>query len=84
MSYRVELSRRAERDLSGLLRAVADRVRLRIFTLADDPRPRGSAKIASPDRWRLRVGDYRAIYDIDDRAQLVIVQRVGHRKDVYR
>lgn len=83
MTYRVEMTRSAERDLNALPRA-ADRIRARIVGLAEDPRPRGSIKIGPPNRRRLRIGDYRAIYDVDDRAQLVVIREAGHRKDIYR
>lgn len=84
MSYRVELSRLAERNLGALPNTIAERIRPRLLALAQDPRPRGSIKIGQPERRRLRIGDYRAFYDVDDGAQHVMVVRVGHRKDVYR
>ncbi len=56
-----------------------------IHTLADDPRPAGCEKLAGKqDRYRVRVGRYRIIYSIGDEDLLVVVVRVGHRKDVYR
>jgi mRNA interferase RelE/StbE len=64
-----------------------DRVRVvgRIEALAEDPRPPGSEKLAGPARaFRVRAGDYRVIYTVDDVARLVIVEKVGHRGDVYR
>jgi len=56
-----------------------------IESLADDPRPGGVKKLAgADDLWRLRVGDYRVIYEIRDRALVVLIIAVGHRGDVYR
>jgi mRNA interferase RelE/StbE len=64
-----------------------DRVRIigRIRDLAEDPRPHGSEKLAGyDDRYRVRQGNYRIVYAIDDNAGHVTVFKVGHRKDVYR
>ncbi len=55
-----------------------------MFRLADNPRPPGSLKLAGRDFWRIRVGDYRVIYAIDDNEEVVRVVRTGHRRDVYR
>ena len=55
-----------------------------IDELAENPRPRNSRKLRGKEGWRIRVGDYRVIYEIDDEAQEVLVLDVGHRRDVYR
>jgi mRNA interferase RelE/StbE len=55
-----------------------------IERLATDPRPRNCKKLKERTGWRIRVGDYRVIYEIDDRAKTVVVMRVRHRSDVYR
>ncbi|MGH9101893.1 MAG: type II toxin-antitoxin system RelE family toxin [Acidimicrobiales bacterium] len=53
--------------------------------LADDPRPRGCEKLAGmADAWRIRSGNYRVVYTIDDHVQVVTITRVGHRREVYR
>jgi mRNA interferase RelE/StbE len=52
--------------------------------LADDPRPPGAVKLAGRDDYRIRVGDYRIVYAVDDEEGLVIVARIAHRRDVYR
>jgi mRNA interferase RelE/StbE len=51
--------------------------------LSDDPRPHGCEKISGTDEWRIRVGDYRIRYTIDDKGKVVIVTRIGHRKKIY-
>ena len=64
-----------------------DRLRIigRIHDLAGDPRPNGSEKLAGyDDRYRIRLGNYRIVYAIDDKASHVTIFRIGHRKDVYR
>lgn len=55
-----------------------------MFLLAEDPRPPGSSKLRGREEWRIRTGDYREIYEIDDEAREVLVIDIGHRRDVYR
>jgi mRNA interferase RelE/StbE len=83
--YRLQLSSRAEKDLNRLQGATWERVRDALVALRDDPRPHGSKKMrGAEDSYRIRIGDYRAVYDVDDSKQIVIVQRVRHRREVYR
>jgi mRNA interferase RelE/StbE len=56
----------------------------RIQALAADPRPTGCRKLAGGDRYRVRSGEYRVVYSVDDAQRAVLVVKVGHRKDVYR
>lgn len=85
MAYRVLVRPAAERDLRALPPTILARVDARIRTLADNPRPRGTERLRGPQGgFRLRVGDYRLLYDIDDAQQAVIIGRVRHRRDVYR
>ncbi|MDX2055276.1 MAG: type II toxin-antitoxin system RelE/ParE family toxin [Polyangiaceae bacterium] len=53
-------------------------------SLADEPRPSGAKKLVESDYWRVRVGDYRVVYSIEDSVLVILVIRVGHRRDVYR
>jgi len=55
-----------------------------IDELAEDPRPRNSRKLRGKEGWRIRVGDYRAIYEIDDEAREVLILDIGHRRNIYR
>jgi mRNA interferase RelE/StbE len=83
--YRVLLERAAEKDLSRLSAAIHDRVIAAIQALANNPRPPGCRKLAgSKNDWRIRVGDYRVIYEIADQIRIVRVNRVRHRREVYR
>ena len=83
--FEVFLERAAERDLKRLPPADFRRIIPPIKSLAENPRPPGCHKIAgSTNDWRIRVGDYRVIYEIDDRATEVRVMRVRHRREVYR
>ena len=83
--YRVLLERAAEKDLSRLSSEIHARVIAAIQALAKNPRPSGCRKLAgSKHDWRIRVGDYRVVYEIADAIRVVRVNRVRHRREVYR
>jgi mRNA interferase RelE/StbE len=83
--YRVLLERAAEKDLSRLPAETHDRVIEAIQALASNPRPVGCRKLTgSKHDWRIRVGDYRVVYEIADVIRIVRVNRVRHRREVYR
>jgi len=83
--YSVEVSRTAEKQLKRLSQPDQKRVVTAILELADDPFPRGSRKLTGYEEvFRIRVGRYRILYSISNRELVVIVLKVGHRKDVYR
>ena len=83
--YRVEITPSAQRELSKLPKNVQKRVDERIQALAENPRPPGSKKLEGEDGFhRIRVGDYRIVYQIKDKLLLVLVIRIGHRREVYR
>ena len=85
MICRVITTPQANRQFEKLDRQFQDRVRRAIEALADNPRPMSCVKLSGPEGWyRIRVGDYRIIYDIQDRHLVVIVIRIGHRREVYR
>lgn len=84
MTYRVEFTAAAARQIKKLPRPARDRVLDSIEELAEDPRPHGSKKlVGEKTAWRIRVGDYRVIYDVFDTELTVTVVRAGHRRDVY-
>jgi mRNA interferase RelE/StbE len=84
-AYRVQVAPSALRDLEKLDRPVRRRLWQRIEALEQNPRPPDSAKLRRPaPYWRIRIGPYRVIYTIRDRDLLVLVVRVGDRKDIYR
>lgn len=84
-TYRLQIKRSAEVDLRRLAEPIFTRVNERILALRDDPRPTGVRKLqGQQEGWRIRVGDYRVIYLIDDTARLITIVRVRHRRDVYR
>ena len=83
-SYRVALASSAEKELDRLPKKVIGRIIPRLEQLASAPRPPGCKKLKGGDKeWRIRVGDYRIVYEIDDTARTVDVTRIAHRREVY-
>jgi mRNA interferase RelE/StbE len=83
-SYRVVLTASAEKELKKLPGRAAARIISRLENLASNPRPSGCKKLIGGDReWRIRAGDYRVVYTIDDARSLVEVTRIRHRSVVY-
>jgi mRNA interferase RelE/StbE len=82
--YRVVLRKSVARDLRPNPNPALRRIRAAIASLAGEARPAGAEKLSGQDRYRIRMGACRVIYEIHDREVLVIVVKVGHRKDVYR
>jgi mRNA interferase RelE/StbE len=83
MPYTVEISLTAQKQLSKLPNQIAERIEEKLLELEDNPRPIGSIKLKGRDAYRIRIGDYRSIYTINDNVLLVIVIKIGHRRDVY-
>jgi mRNA interferase RelE/StbE len=85
MVYRIDLKLSARDSLAKIPQPHRQRIRKKIDRLAENPRPRGVEKLAGGDEfYRIRVGDYRVIYQIHDDVLLVLVVRIGGRGDVYR
>ncbi|MCG7320378.1 MULTISPECIES: type II toxin-antitoxin system RelE family toxin [Arsenicicoccus] len=85
MSYRIELSPAAARQLRKLDGAARRRVQAAVELLASDPRPPSAKKLVGGDgEWRVRTGDYRIVYEIHDGVLVVLVLAVGHRREVYQ
>ena len=85
MTYRIEVSPAALRQLRKLDPASRARVQAAIELLADSPRPPGAKKLVGGDgEWRVRTGDFRIVYEIHDDRLLVLVIAVGNRRDIYR
>jgi mRNA interferase RelE/StbE len=83
--YEVYLERSAGNDLKRLPTSTFDRIVYQIKTLAENPRPSGCRKLTgSKNDWRIRIGDYRVLYEIDERAKAVRIMRVRHRREAYR
>lgn len=84
MSYAVIILRRAQKELSALPEDAYGRIRDSIRELAQEPRLNNSKKLAGRSGWRLRVGAYRVVYEIDDGNRVITIMHVGHHRDVYR
>ena len=84
-SYRVALASSAEKELRDLPKKIIARIVPRLERLEGNPRPAGCKKLKGGDReWRIRVGDYRIVYVIDDLARTVDVTRIAHRREAYQ
>jgi mRNA interferase RelE/StbE len=84
MGYSIGILRRAQKELAQLPKQEYERIKEAIKNLSRDPRPAGCKKLSGREGWRIRVGDYRVIYEIDDPQQSLTVLQIGHRRDVYK
>lgn len=85
MSYEINILSNAERTLRKLPRPLQIRISAEIMKLADDPRPHGYIQLkGTEDGYRIRIGDYRVLYSIDDGIKIIAVFKIAHRKDAYR
>jgi mRNA interferase RelE/StbE len=84
-AYKIIFSRSAEKDLSDLPRAILQRVLRRIEALSSNPFPPGAIKLRGADQiYRIRIGDYRALYEVNRERREVTIRYVRHRREVYR
>jgi len=83
-SYSVLIKRSAAKELEEVPRKDREKLVTKIRGLAVDPRPQGSEKLTGDDRYRIRHGDYRVVYEVDDTSVIVLVVRVAHRREIYR
>ena len=84
MKFQVILPKSVQKELDRLPDEIANRILARLSALETNPRPAGVKKLKGRDAWRIRVGDYRVIYEIHDRISQIFVITVGHRREVYR
>lgn len=84
MRYQVILPKSVQKELDRLPDDIARRVLTRLAGLETNPRPADVKRLKGRDAWRIRIGDYRVIYEIHDRVLQVFVITVGHRREVYR
>ena len=85
MSYTITIKKTAAKELELLPKKILYAVTTAIYDLGENPRPRGCKKLkgSKDNYWRIRIGDYRVLYSIDDVIRIVDVQKVGHRRDIY-
>ena len=84
MRYELLIERHAQKQLARIAQPDRDRIVAAVWGLAEEPRPGGVKKLTGREAWRIRVGDYRIIYEIHDQALVVLVIAIGHRRDIYR
>lgn len=84
--YRIELDRRVKKDVKSVPPQDMERIKAAISNLSSNPRPPGCKKLKGKNYhyFRIRVGDYRIVYTIEDQVLLIIIVRVGHRKEIYQ
>ena len=82
--YKIEIKRSAFKELEKIPQKDLKRIVLKIESLANNPRPPGIEKLSGLERYRIRQGNYRILYSIEDDVLTVYVVKIGHRKDVYR
>lgn len=84
IKYHILITDSAEKELKGYDPWLQDRIIKKVLSLSDNPRSHGFKKLFGSSNFRIRVGDYRIIYHIDDAKRLVKILDIGHRKDIYR
>jgi len=84
MTYAIEFSKSAQKEFSKLSPQVRLRIAKAIYKLGNDPKKGNVRPMIGSKSWRLRAGDYRVIYDILDQKLVILIIKVGHRKDIYR
>lgn len=83
-SYRLLIKPSAAKELEALPTKDRKRVAVKIQRLSSEPRPPGTEKLSGQEKYRLRQGDYRVLYAVDDDEAAVVIVKIGHRRDVYR
>jgi mRNA interferase RelE/StbE len=84
VKYSLEIKQSAQRELDALDDTLFTRIDRKILALADNPRPVGVKKLRGyKDQWRIRIGDWRVLYIVDDRAEVITITAVAHRREVY-
>lgn len=82
--YKITVKKSAAKELEDIPKKDLQKIIKRIQSLAQNPRPQGAQKIPGQQHFRVRQGDYRIIYSIDDKALVVDIVKVGHRREIYR
>jgi len=83
VNYKIEIKKSATKEIARLPKNILKRVIIKIQSLSNEPRPSGCKKLTADEKYRVRVGDYRVLYSIEDSKLVVYVVKVGHRKKVY-
>ena len=84
MPYPIAITRSAQKAMAQLSSDMYERMREALVLLGDVPRPHGCAKLRGREGWRIRIGGYRVIYEIDDKLRRITILHIGRRRDIYR
>ena len=84
VNYKIQIKSSAKKELAKLPKKDLQKVVNKILSLSSNPRPAGCEKLSTEEKYRLRQGNYRIIYSVEDKQVVVVVVKIGHRKDVYR
>ena len=82
--YSLTVRKSAAREIGRIPKPDVRRIARKIRSLAAEPRPHGCEKLSGQERYRVRQGDYRVVYSIDDAQRIVCIVKIGHRREVYR
>jgi len=82
--YKITIKKSAAKELEDIPQKDLRKIIKRIRSLARDPRPYGSQKLSGQERYRVRQGDYRIVYSIEDKDLLIDIVKIGHRREIYR
>ena len=83
-NYKILIKPSAKKELEKLHRKELQKIVVKIKNLSSEPRPEGSEKLSADDKYRIRQGNYRIVYSIEDDKLIVLVVKIGHRRDIYR
>jgi mRNA interferase RelE/StbE len=84
MSYKIEIGKSVIKELLEIDKKEVIKIKEEVSLLTENPRPVGSKKLINRDGWRIRIGNYQVIYELDDEIKIVRILHIGHRKDIYR
>jgi mRNA interferase RelE/StbE len=84
VNYSIEIKKSAAKEIEKLPVPILKKVMQKITSLSENPRPNGCKKLTADEKYRIRVGEYRILYSIEDALLIIFVVKVSHRKDVYR
>ncbi len=82
--YKLKILPHAQKDIGHLQNKIFNNIKDKIINLANDPRPNGAIKLTNEDGYRIRIGDYRVLYRIEDKSKEIFIYRVKHRREAYR
>jgi mRNA interferase RelE/StbE len=82
--YQIKLDRRVEKELDKIPNKIFDKIKKVIRSLKNNPRPLGVKKLTNLEHWRIRVGEYRILYEIDDKDKVITIFKIKHRKEAYK